>query len=227
MMYVDITDNGGTVGLWSSQTDSFTFTSLNTEISGAIAGDGNVLAAGDYILNPQLIVSGEAALWDFIPFASNGFDFLNPTGSLLLQLPNTQSILVFDVNHGDLKEWVDLPNPVVLGSHTLTTDDTGQHLLALTSSGLNIIDFTFAPLSLAYVQPNAGPSQGGTSATLRGSGFQPNSQAFFNGTQATTSFVDSQTLSVVTPQIRSGPAQVSVTNADGQTYSLDNSFVAN
>jgi hypothetical protein len=137
------------------------------------------------------------------------------------------SLLIFDVNHGDLKDWVALPSPIAVGTHVLTMDDVGQHLFALSSSGLNVIDFTFAPLSISYVQPSSGPASVGTLVTIRGSGFQSASQVLFNGKALATTFVDSQTLSVILPATNPGPMQVSVKNINGEVYALDDGFTAN
>ncbi len=222
----------GSLGLWNSQAAAFTFTSYESQAvrDGAISGDGNILAQGYYILSPQLLISGEVANWGFLPppFAVSGTsDVLNSSGSLLFQVDDTgKGVQVYDVNHGDLKEWTSLPEQVTASQHILTMDDGGHNLYVLSSSGFTILNFTFVPLSIAYLQPNQGTAGGGTTVTIRGSGFQPDSQVSFGGSSAVTTFVDSQTLTAVTPKMSVGPMQITIKNTDGQIYSLDDSFAA-
>jgi hypothetical protein len=50
----------------------------------------------------------------------------------------------------------------------LTTDENGQGLLAMTTSGLSVIQLANVPVGIGTLSP----ASGGTSITLRGSGFQ-------------------------------------------------------
>ncbi len=228
----------GTLGLWDSQTSTWAFSALQGggTFNGAISGDGNILAQGDYILDPQLLITGQLAQWDFLPgplTLSGGSDMLNSSGSLVYKADlgadaiNGTGVQIFDVNHGDLKEWVELPEAIPNNTqHRLTLDDSGRNLYVLTQSGFTAVHFTSVPLSVAYLKPNQGTAAGGTTVTIRGSGFETGCQAYFNDAPAATTFVDSQTLMVVTPKIISGAVQFRVQNPDGQVYSLDNSFSA-
>jgi hypothetical protein len=54
----------------------------------------------------------------------------------------------------------------------LTTDENGQGLLAMTTSGLSVIQLANVPVGIGTLSPASGPASGGTSITLRGSGFQ-------------------------------------------------------
>jgi hypothetical protein len=110
--------------------------------------------------------------------------------------------------------------------HLFLWDDEGGNLFILTKSGFTFLNFAVIPLSVGHLEPNQGPASGGTTVTIRGSGFQPDSQVSFDGQSGSVTFVDNQTLKVVTPQIPVGPLQVTVRNADGQTYSLDECFAA-
>jgi hypothetical protein len=136
-------------------------------------------------------------------------------------------VQIFDVNHGDLKEWVELAEPIPNNTqHRLTLDDTGQNLYVITQSGFTAVHFTFVPLSVAYLKPSQGSAAGGTTITIRGSGFEPGCQVYFNNGLVATTFVDGQTLTAVTSQMAPGPVQLRVQNLDGQVYTLDNSFAA-
>jgi len=228
----------GDLGTWDPNTRTWNLTSYIDEgvADGAISGDGDTIAQGDYILNPQLVITGQVAKWDFLPVPesiSGHADFLNASGSLLYKTDvgsdaiHGTGVQIFDVNHGDLKEWVELSEPVSNNTqHKLTLDDTGQNLWVLTQSGFTAVNFAFVPLSVAYLNPSEGPAAGGVSLTVRGSGFEPGCQASLDGVPASTAFVDSQTLTIITPQLSAGTVQFSIQNPDGQTYSLDHSFTA-
>jgi hypothetical protein len=228
----------GDVGTWNPSSRTWNFTSYNDEMvfDGTISGDGNTIAQSDYILNPQLVITGQAAKWDFLPVPqsiSGHADYLNASGSLLYKTDegsdaiHPTGVQIFDVNHGDLKEWLELPEPVSNNTqHQLTVDDSGQNLYVLTQSGFTAVHFTYVPMSVAYLNPNQGAVAGGTQVTVRGSGFEPGCKAFFNNIPASTTFVDSQTIMVVTPQLSTGTVQITVQNPDGQVYSLDSSFTA-
>ncbi|MCY1078835.1 IPT/TIG domain-containing protein [Archangium lansingense] len=79
--------------------------------------------------------------------------------------------------------------------------------------------FTYeaAPLPvLSSVSPTAGPPGGGTSVTLRGSGFAPGATVRFGGVAATSVLVVSDTsISTLTPAHESGWVDVEVINPDG------------
>jgi DNA-binding beta-propeller fold protein YncE len=228
----------GSLGILDSSTGNWTFTSYFDEqvFNGAISGDGNIVAQGDYILNPQLVITNQLAKWDFLPVPhslSGNSDILNASGSLVYKTDegsdaiHATGIQIFDVNHGDLKDWIELPEPVANNSeHRLTLDDAGQNLYVLTQSGFTSIHFAFVPLSVAYMNPGQGPASGGTTLTIRGSGFEPGSHVYLNGAPAATIVLDSQTLTAVTPQMAPGSVQLKIQNPDGQIYSLDNSFAA-
>lgn len=228
----------GSLGMWDSNTGSWTFTSYFDEqvSNGAISGDGNIVVQGDYILNSQLVITNQLAKWDFLPGAhalSGNSDILNSSGSLAYKTDqgsdaiHPTGIQIFDVNHGDLKEWVELPEPVAtISEHQLTLDAAGQNLYVLTQSGFTVLHFAFVPLSVAAINPSQGSVSGGITVTIRGSGFESGSQVYLNGVPAATVVIDGQTLTAVTPQMAPGSVQLKIQNSDGQTYSLDNSFAA-
>ncbi|ATB33021.1 IPT/TIG domain-containing protein [Melittangium boletus] len=72
------------------------------------------------------------------------------------------------------------------------------------------------PPVLSSVSPAAGPSRGGTSVTLRGSGFAPGATVRFGGVAATSVLVVSGTsLSTLSPAHAPGQVDVEVINPDG------------
>jgi DNA-binding beta-propeller fold protein YncE len=226
----------GTVGLWNPQSGTWYFNLLQGSENGAISGDGTTIAQGNYIATPQLTIAGRIANWDFttsgLSITGNSAT-LNATGSLLYMTDNGTAdsfgtgLQVFDRNHGDLKEWISLTEPVSNYSlHQIALDDTGQNVYILTKSGFTMVNLPFVPMSVAHLAPNTGSALGGTAVTVRGSGFVAGSVVRLNGASVNTQFVDSQTLSIITPALPVGPIQLSVQNPDGQSYSLDNVFAA-
>jgi hypothetical protein len=105
-------------------------------------------------------------------------------------------------------------------------DENGQRLFALASSGLTVVQLSGVPLGIGTVSPTAGPSAGGTSLTIRGSGFQSGTKATLGGKALTVIFKDQNTLTFVTPALTSGAQQLVLSNPDGESVSLDAAFVA-
>jgi hypothetical protein len=85
----------------------------------------------------------------------------------------------------------------------------------------------FSQRSLFSVTPNRGPASGGTQTTLKGQLFQPLAVERFGGTVTTnTGFVDSQTITAVTPQMPAGTLlDVSVTNPDNSVAIMQKAFM--
>jgi hypothetical protein len=141
---------------------------------------------------------------------------------------------VRDAHSGRLRMRVYLPEPFAMlstdvdGLHGtfLTVDENGQRLFALTTSGVTVLQLSSVPLGIGTVAPATGPSAGGTSVTIRGSGFQSGTKATLGGTALTVTFKDKNTLTFTTPTLSSGAQQMVLTNPDGESVSLDTAFVA-
>jgi len=92
----------------------------------------------------------------------------------------TGGVDILDARTGTLRRRIFLPEPFAMlstdtdGQHGsfLTIDENGQRLFALTSSGLTVLQLASVPLGIGSLFPANGPVAGGTSVTLRGSGFQ-------------------------------------------------------
>jgi hypothetical protein len=115
----------------------------------------------------------------------------------------------------------------------LATDENGQRLFAITSSdgtaqnaALTIVQLAAVPLGIGTISPSAVSASGAT-LTIRGSGFQTGTKVTIAGKSAAVTFKDANTLSVMTPSLTPGPQQVTITNPDGETISLDAAFTAN
>jgi hypothetical protein len=83
------------------------------------------------------------------------------------------------------------------------------------------------PLAIGTLSPTNGPAAGGTSITIRGSGFQTGTTATVHGKKSAVTFIDGNTLTPVTPAVTAGPQQLLLTNPDGETSSLDAAYIAN
>ncbi|MGB8323084.1 MAG: IPT/TIG domain-containing protein [Candidatus Acidiferrum sp.] len=81
------------------------------------------------------------------------------------------------------------------------------------------------PLGIGALTPAVGPSAGGASATIRGSGFQSATTVTLDGKPAQATFKDQNTLTLVIPPLPKGPQQLVVSNPDGETVSLDAAFL--
>ncbi len=139
-----------------------------------------------------------------------------------------------DAHTGRLRLRVYLPEPFAMlntdidGLHGsfLTVDEFGQRLFALTTSGLTVIKLANVPLGVGTLTPANGPSAGGTSVTIAGSGFQPGTKATLGGTTLNVLFKDMNTIAFTTPTLSPGPQQLVVTNPDGESVSLAAAFLA-
>jgi DNA-binding beta-propeller fold protein YncE len=139
-----------------------------------------------------------------------------------------------DAHSGQLRLRVYLPeafamlNTDVDGLHGgfLTTDENGQRLFALTTSGLSIVQLANVPLGIGSLSPSSGPSGGGTSISIRGSGFVSGIKAMLGGKSAAVTLKDMNTLVLTTPSVSSGWQQLVLTNPDGESVSLDAAYLA-
>ena len=139
-----------------------------------------------------------------------------------------------DAHSGRLRIRVYLPEPFAMlstdvdGLHGtfLTVDENGQRLFALTTSGLSVVQLANVPLGIGTVTPGTGPAAGGTTLTIRGSGFQSGIKATLGGKAVTVTFKDKNTLTLTSPVLTSGAQQLALTNPDGESVSLDAAFIA-
>lgn len=78
--------------------------------------------------------------------------------------------------------------------------------------------FTFvSPPVITGIAPTSGPTAGGNSAVISGTGFVTGSTVTFDGTAATVTAAAATSLTVIVPAGAAGPADVVVTNPDGQS----------
>ena len=248
---------GGPLALWNSSAPNqfSTFTANDTATDLAAASDGTLLALqangtteirdADLSLasvpaNPELLqIHGR----NQVPGIA-----LHPSGALVYQpflagpagnAGVNGGVDILDAHSGVLRLRILLHQQFMtdvdgLHGSFLATDENGQRLFAITSkdgtaqnAGVTIVTLTNVPLGIGTVTPTNGPTAGGITLTIRGSGFQSGTTVTIGGKSATVTFKDMNTLNVVTPSLTVGAQRVTITNPDGESISLDAAFTAN
>jgi len=145
---------------------------------------------------------------------------------------------ILDAHSGALRLRIFLPQQFLtdidgLHGSFLTTDENGQRLFAITSSdgtpqnaARTIVQLAAVPLGIGTIAPATVAASGGATLTIRGSGFQSGSTVTINRKSTSVTFKDANTLSVATPSLTPGSQQITITNPDGETVSLDAAFLA-
>jgi hypothetical protein len=250
------TSPGGPVALWNTATpNAFSLSTANdTAIDLTTAGDGTAFAMRTATsteirgANLALVSTPTAVELETIPnrVTAPGIA-LHPTGALTYEpfldgappsAPPASGIHggidIRDAHSGQLRLRVYLPeafamlNTDIDGLHGgfLTTDENGQRLFALTSSGLSIVQLANVPLGIGNLSPSSGASAGGTSISIRGSGFVNGIKATLGGKSTTVTLKDMNTLVLTTPALSAGWQQLVLTNPDGESVALDAAFLA-
>jgi len=247
---------GGPVAAWSaSAPNAFTVSTakdFSTDLTAAADGTMFAMRASGTTeirgADLTLAASRTSAELETIPnrLAVPG-TALHPTGALVYEpfldgappaAPPASGIHggidIRDAHNGRLRLRVYLPEPFAMlstdidGLHGtfLTLDENGERLFALTTSGLTVMQLSNVPLGIGTLAPGSGPSAGGTSITLRGSGFQSGTNATLGGKTVDVTIKEMNTLTFTTPALSAGAQQLVLTNPDGESVSLDAAFVA-
>ena len=108
----------------------------------------------------------------------------------------------------------------------LTTDENGQRLFALTTSGLAIVQLAHVPLAIGTLSPAAGSAAGGVIVSLRGSGLVNGAKVTLGGKSINVTWKDPNTLTFATPATSPGLQRLVISNPDGETASLEAAFLA-
>jgi len=232
-------NDGGPIYIWGAATDTWLHRGLGGLIYDAAAsGDGNVFAANVQtsiapnfrIVDPQANLVTTLALPETLQYVGERVisQKLNESGSLLYSpFRYGKGIDILDVQQGNLRQRIALTQTFPYAHDALALDETGEHIFLITDAGLTVIEVDAVPLSIASVTPGSGAAAGGTQVTIRGSGFRPGASVTFSDSPASTSFIDANTLQVLTPALPAGLARITVTNPGGDSYSLDAAYTAN
>jgi len=173
---------------------------------------------------------------------------MHPTGALIYQpfltgaarAPNVRGgIDISDARSGQLRMRIFLPQQFMtdvdaLHGDFLTIDENGQRLFAITSldgspqnAALTVAQLASVPLAIGSLSSPTTSVAGETPLMIRGSGFQAGIKLTIGGKTATATLVDMNTLTAVSPAVAAGPQQLTLTNANGETVSLDAAVTAN
>jgi hypothetical protein len=219
--------------LWNSASDTFIQDQLVSD-SVASSADGYWFSSDFVRLDAQMTTHMQPQIPEFFSptFAADyPGEKMNASGSLLYtpvpQGIESNAVDITDTNTGAFVGGIQLSEQIGQPSAqtVMDFDETGNRLFLITNKGLTVVQLAAPPLSIGYLNPSTGPASGGTQVTLRGSGFESGATVTVGGGAATASFVDSSTLTVVTPGGNAGGARVTVLNPDGTAYSLDAGFV--
>jgi hypothetical protein len=248
--------SGGPLALWqASAPGQFTVSSSSSSVTdiGASA-DGTIFAdqssSATEIRTPDLSLAAVPTAAELAQYPGRnqvpGLT-LHPSGALIYQpfltaapaSPGTQGgIDILDAHSGALRLRILLPQQFMtdidgLHGSFLTTDENGARLFAITStdgtpynSGITIIQLAKVPLGIGTLNPSNGAAAGGTTVTIRGSGFVSGATVTIGGKSAATTFSDANTLTIITPSLPTGAQQLQITNPDGEVASLAAAFTA-
>jgi len=92
---------------------------------------------------------------------------------------------------------------------------------------LAVVQLARVPLGIGTTTPASAASSGGTTLTIRGSGFQTGVKATIGGKSGAATLVDMNTVKIITPALNVGKHAITIINTDGETTSLDAGFTAN
>lgn len=248
---------GGPLASWNanSPNDFVTSAANSTAIDLAASADGSTFSlmvnGATEVHDLNFAISSVPALPELTKTPGRVFVpgmVLHPSGGLLYEpfltgAPGSTGVKggidIIDAHSGALRLRIFLPQQFMtdvdgLHGSFLATDENGERLFAITSSdgtaqnaALTIVQLAAVPLSIGTIQPSTVSAAGGATLTIRGSGFVSGAGLTINGKAATVTFKDVNTLSVMVPTLAAGPQQITITNPDGESVSLDAAITAN
>ncbi|QIG45063.1 hypothetical protein G5V58_21905 [Nocardioides anomalus] len=179
---------------------------VEVAVSG-VGGTASLPSGYRYVGGPDLVgvqpAAGPTAGGTAVTLTGTGF-----TGDTLVVFGAKPSLAV-SANLAGTELTAELPPSTVAGPVDVTVGtEGGSDVLA------SAFTYVAAP-TLASVVPDLGPSAGGTSVALTGSGFRPGMTVTFGETSATVAAVTATTATVTTPAHAPGPVAVVVTTPGG------------
>jgi hypothetical protein len=200
---------------YSSSSDLF---SVPTALASAVAASVAVNADGSVLVEGALTLGQD--LFPLVPFWDNGALANALTTSGALRYSASQGVDISDTRNG--RSLLSLPSfPGYVGAFAI--DPGGRKILACEGTSLHYYELSVVPLAAATVTP-AGAAAGQT-VTVRGNGFVSGTSATIGSQNSSCTMVDDQTLQCVVPGVIAGPAPMTLTNPDGQTYSFENAII--
>jgi hypothetical protein len=207
--------------------------SVGSSLGVTVSGDGNVIGSGIVLDNAMGVELGRLAhptvfygsnlnqySEDQVPTTALYNPRLNDSGSLYFwPFPNYFEIV--DVLTGRLRLRFSLAESIQNVVAPLALDG-GHDVLLITDKGLTIVDLGSAPLSVGHLSLSV--ASVGTQIQIRGSGFESGISAAVGGRPAAVNLTDENTLTITVPALSSGVKDLTLTNADGSTYILQNAI---
>ncbi len=208
---------------WTALTTGSTANLRDTAYSGseivAVGGGGTVLRSpcggGSLAVTSVTPNQGPTAGGTNVTIAGTGFASgatvtFGGNAATGVNVASATSITCTTPAHGAGIVNVTVTNPSGGGSATLNNGFTYTDVSSITVTAVN---------------PNQGPTGGGTNVTITGSGFQTGAQASFGGAAATGVIVASTTsITCASPAHAAGAVNVTVTNPGGASATLNNGF---
>ncbi len=215
-------------GLWTAQSDTFTYNALpGFSSNAAISPDASLFsslvdpATGtiyEYVFDSSLNLLTSMTDPDWLHTGWLWGSFFDPSGTLFY-IPDNEGLDIYDIHSGQLQRRIGVkesPNTSVINA--ATSDPTGSTLLLLTNNGLDVIS-DVPPLAIRSVSPFPNSARAGTVITLKGTNFLAGATVTIAGQNVPTTVTDSHTLSFSLPATVAGN-NLTLTNPDGATYTF-------
>jgi len=223
--------SSGFVSIYDSGTDTFTFTrELQSYLTEFAPGpDGNRWVRNFNLLDATNAIESVTSIPDLIALNSPNAVFGQrvQSGGGLLYLPLVNGLHIYDLPHGRLLRMYGGLSLSTTALHTISLDDSGQYIYAISPTGLQIATLDSVPLSIGHISPTSAAAGGGTTLTVRGSGFTSATQVVVGGATVAAQFVDSNTLRFISPPLPPGNVRVTVKDSSGNQVDLDTALTSN
>ena len=211
------------VALWDTTTDTLTSHLFPTFSQAAADADGTLFLADSAVFTPDMFFRYSLQELDYLqpPFVNIvPGEKLHPSGSLAYQ-PQTNQIDILDVHRGTLVWRIAVPFQMQNILDEMAVDETGSRLFCVSTTGISIVQLGTVPLSIGTVTPSLASASGGTTITIRGSGFQAGLTLQVRTQSVSATVLDESTVQFTLPALPAGPSRITLTNPDGTSYSLD------
>ena len=221
--------NGTHFYIWRAANDAIVwtrgFSGTSADISTTANGDRFLSDGNTYTANLLQISSISVNdLFTFRPWAVPGSK-LHSNGSLEY-LPTATGVEIHDTAHGTELLSIGFPGGTAVTEAPLLVNGEGRVIYVAEATGIGIIDLGKAPLSIGAVRPASGNANGGSQVTLAGSGFKAGATVAIDGRSVPVEVVSSTVITFVLPAISAKKVPITVTNPDGETYTLDAAYDA-
>lgn len=169
----------------------------------------------------DVLVNGPSYLGETFLYGAQ----FNGSGSLYFR-PAASHVRVYDTQHGNLVRTIAIPDSFTGSNGTATTspthllavDPAGQQVIAVTTAGISTFKFISDPLSVS--EANFTPGH----LTLLGSGFAASTVVMVDTLSLPSTFVSTTQLGLTLPTLSPGVHNVTVTNVNGDVYTLTLAF---